>query len=388
MTARCLEPERTDAAGQVWVLDATTAIDTLIFSDSPYWYGLSLEVQQERTDRLVRAAFEFHLENCPLFRAYVEREIGLRGIGSLEEIPLVSTRAFKFSEISSVPASMIEQWYRSSGTSGLTSRVPRDRRSLERLVGSVHSVAGLLGRWDDDGAAVVNLGPGREHVDDVWFQYVMSLIEAIHETDSIIPSSLNDMERIAAACKRRLAEYDDLIIAGPPFYIASVCDFLEERGRPVQGESRITVLTAGGWKRVAGADVDRKAFRAQVRQAFNLTSEAQIRDVFNQVELNSVLFECSVHEKHVPPWVHVAPRDPDTLLPVPDGQLGIMSYLDASCTAFPCFILAEDLGTVVRGKCACGREGVRVDIVRRVETRAAKGCALTMGRLHAARQRQ
>lgn len=384
-TAPSLE---TPPPAQVRLIDATTPIDTLVFEEDPPWYDLPYSTQQSLTDELVRSTFDFHRDNCEIYARYVEQELGSGPLDAIERIPLVSTRVFKFSSVLSVAEDAVEQWYLSSGTSGVPSRVPRDRRSLERLVGSVRSTVGLLDDWHEDGVAVVNLGPGREFVNDVWFQYVMSLIETVYETESIVPGDAESLHRISRLCDERLGQYDNLVVVGPPFHVLSLCESIEARERPVDGGARTTVLTAGGWKRFSGRAIEKPLFRERVRRAFGLASENQVRDAFNQVELNSVLFECSAHEKHVPPWVHAAARDPDTLLPVADGEPGMMSYLDASCTAFPCFILTEDLGVVRRGTCGCGREGVRVEVLRRLESRAAKGCALKMGQIHAAEQRK
>jgi len=81
----------------------------------------------------------------------------------------------------------------------------------------------------------------------------------------------------------------------------------------VAGGTGMTVLTAGGWKRFSGQRIERAVFDPRACAAFGLADESQVRDAFNQVELNTVMIECSAHRKHVPPWLYAAARDPDRL---------------------------------------------------------------------------
>jgi long-chain-fatty-acid---luciferin-component ligase len=376
------------AAEQIVIIDATTAIDDLIFSEDP-WYAIPLGRQLEHSDRLVRESLAYHLEHCPAYRSYYERSGAPGDIGRLDHIdrvPLVSTRLFKLAELCSVRESAVERWYRSSGTTGMPSRVPRDRISLERMVGSVNSSVGLIGTWNEENVAVVNLGPGREHIHDVWFEYVVGLLEAKYRSCSVVPSDENALNRIVGLLRDLLGSFEHVAVVGPPFYALSLCEHLEAHGQTLAGGDQLTVITAGGWKRSADRAIEKVSFRERLRRSLGLTGVRQVRDAFNQVELNTVFFECEAHQKHVPPWVWAEARDPHTLRPMPAGTPGMMSYLDASCTAFPCFLLTEDVGAVQRGRCECGREGTRVDIRRRLESRAAKGCALRIGQIHDARQ--
>lgn len=378
------------AAERVFIIDARTAIDDLIFSEDP-WHALSLHRQLEHSDRLVREALNYHMNHCPSYLAHYERSgapSDVDRIDHIDRIPLVSTRLFKLAELRSVPETAVERWYRSSGTTGMPSRVPRDRISLERMVGSVDSSIDLIAAWDEESLVVINLGPGREHIEEVWFEYVMGLLEAKYHSHSLIPSDTKALDRLVELVRRQLETAEHVVIVGPPFYALSLCEYLESRGQTLAGGDRLTVLTAGGWKRSADRAIEKASFRALLQRRLGLTSERQVRDAFNQVELNTVFFECEAHQKHVPPWVWAEARDPHTLRPATAGSPGMMSYLDASCTAFPCFILTEDVGTVVRGCCECGREGTRVDILRRLESRAAKGCALKIGQIHDARQQR
>jgi len=55
-----------------------------------------------------------------------------------------------------------------------------------------------------------------------------------------------------------------------------------------------------------------------------------------------------------------------------------MSYLDASATSYPSFIVTDDVGEVHEGACPCGRSGTTLQIQRRLVSVAQRGCALTL----------
>jgi long-chain-fatty-acid---luciferin-component ligase len=76
--------------------------------------------------------------------------------------------------------------------------------------------------------------------------------------------------------------------------------------------------------------------------------------------------------------VYPAARDPDRLTVLPPGEVGVMSYLDASATSYPSFIVTEDVGEVSEGSCPCGRAGTTLQVHRRLVTVAQRGCALTL----------
>jgi Acyl-protein synthetase, LuxE len=71
-----------------------------------------------------------------------------------------------------------------------------------------------------------------------------------------------------------------------------------------------------------------------------------------------------------PPWLRVTARDPVTLMPVPDGQIGLLTFFDLANVGSVSAVMTEDLGTVVAG---------RVRLLGRGVAGEARGCALSIG---------
>ena len=361
------------------VVDATTDLDHLIHMEGVH--ELPLTEQRAFRDRFVKDALEFHLANCPPYSRYYAKRVGDADPRSLDlaQIPLIPTSVFKHQEVLSVEASAVQKWCLSSGTQGTRTRLGRDQVTLERLLGSIRAGLELATPWQEHELDIVHLGPDREEAGDVWFMYVMSLTELIFPTQHYVRGGRFDPKGAVERIERLLdLNETDVAIVTTPFQLLNLVEYLEQIDHQLRGGRKLFVFTAGGWKRHTGRMIPRDEFEARVAGGLGLEDRTQIRDVFNQVELNTVMFECSAHRKHVPPWVWAASRDPVTLAPMPHGTTGVLSYLDASATSYPAFMLTDDVGVVQEGTCPCGREGLTMQIERRITRTAARGCALTL----------
>jgi hypothetical protein len=75
-----------------------------------------------------------------------------------------------------------------------------------------------------------------------------------------------------------------------------------------------------------------------------------------------------------PPWLRVTARDPVTLRPVPDGEIGLLTFFDLANVGSVSAVMTEDLGAVERG---------RVCVLGRAAGGEVRGCALGIGQFSA-----
>jgi long-chain-fatty-acid---luciferin-component ligase len=359
-------------------------IDELIFGQRD-WLSMPRAEQDELRVRLIRAAFAHHLERCDKYAGYAERK-GVRqedidDLTSLAAVPQFPTSVFKRGCVTSVPASEVVASFTSSGTSGLRSTVSRDAVSLHRLCGTIRSDSPLffqaLSGVDEHNTVIVNLGPSRQDAGEVWFSYVMALMEQLVPMESHPLTEADWSATVASRLVDLLTHKDRVFLTGPPFAIGDLCRVIEPRGR-LNGGDRLWIITGGGWKAHEQRAVVPEEFRTSLVKVFGLESAEQVRDVFNQVELNTLLVECEHHSKHIPPWVHAFARHPATQAPLPPGHAGILSFSDASANSYPCFIVGEDFGVVDIDACPCGRGGPTLTVQRRIRRSARAGCAGTL----------
>ena len=338
---------------------------------------------------LVHAAWRQQVEGNAAFARFVEAS----GVTRFDDpdlltsaaMPLLPSTLFKREDLSllSVPADAIVKHCLSSGTSGSVSRVERDEPTLLNFITTITSALPALFSLDRTGdyAAIV-LGPSTEEVGDLWFSYVISCLGLMMPTTYCESDSEFEPALAARVIADHVAQGQPYVLIGPPHRILDVCERVEDAGLATS-HPRSYALSAGGWKGLQARSISQAEFRRRVFSALKLERESQVRDNFNMVELNTVLFECEHHRKHLPPWLLVQARDPATNAVLPDGEIGILSFMDAGAISYPCFILGEDFGSVDYSICGCGRSGGTLTITRRMNRVEQRGCALRMSGVRA-----
>ncbi|HEV8559220.1 MAG TPA: hypothetical protein VGR06_22990 [Actinophytocola sp.] len=374
-----------DAARAV-ALTGVAELDRLIF-EQDHWWSLTTREQADLRLRLVAAAVRHHLDRNPDYQRFADVagfDVGeIDDPAALVRVPQLPTPLFKRCDLRSLPAADCSLFVSSGTSSGTRSRVWRDETSLYRLAGSLRPDGDIWGDLfgdvdlDQDGLTV-HLGPSRAGSDGVWISYVMTLIEMFTEIRHYVRDGVLHLALAADDLTAALGRGAFVAVAGPPVFVTELLRHLAERDRPLDAGKRAVVITGGGWKRDGATRLDPAELRELAVRTLGLCSADQVRDVFNQVELNTAFIECEHHNKHVPPWVQVIVRDPRDLSPLPAGATGLLSYLDPSAASFPCFLLAEDLGSVEIDRCPCGRGGTTVRPWRRIDTAAHHGCALRL----------
>jgi len=362
--------------------DGMTRLDATIFNRDD-WDRMPAEESRALRVEAIGDALRHHAENCAPFGKYCAR-LGFDpaaplSADQLTTVPQFPSSVFKTLELCSVPHAEIVHRFESSGTSGLRSRIPRDELTLARLSGSLRGTADIwsdvIGDVDmDDDVFVIHLGPSRRNAGSVWFGYVMSLIELEAETEHLLSNGKVDIGRTAKLVKTALTERRRVLVVGAPFLIEELCHWFEQF--PLDAGNRLFLITGGGWKRHTGKVMSRTQLAELACRTLGLDSTAQVRDIFNQVELNSAFVQCGEGRLHVPPWVEVIVRDPATLRPLPSGCEGLLSYLDPTAHSYPAFFIGEDLGIRDDSPCGCGRTSATIQMVRRLRVTTHEGCAL------------
>lgn len=364
------------------VIGHISSIEPILYGEGDI-YHWTPEQREEFQFEIIRGAFELHFNNCEIFRRFC----CLQGVTPDEvqspfdfhRIPLIPSSMFKSVEIRTGPEERIVKVCCSSGTRGRVSRVPRDDTSLERFIGSIRISADQLLQLRAE-AKVFNLGPGPHETANIWFPYVMSLLNLVRPTENFVSESVFYPKRLLQSLTR-LPKTTQPILVGPPIFFLYFMEFLSRQKISIDlGARRGIVITAGGWKSFTKEQVERDLFVSQCAERLGIQDPANIRDAYNMVELNTVMFECEVGNKHIPPWLAVSSLEPETLTPTRDYEMGLLAFIDPLPTSYPGFILTDDFGRINRATCECGRSGPTMEFCRRVELAEGRGCALTMDR--------
>jgi len=378
---------RLPASGSPGDLDElieTTPANAL-FDEVVGWRGLYAMPRRDRerlTLTLVRQATEHHVEHNRAFRAYCRHSdfepSQLKSPADLERVPLLPSSLFKDRPdvVRSTPDSADVSLTTSSGTQGRLSNVPRDDVTLMRFFAGISGAVREMLGFQNQEHRFFNLGPPAAEDPHLWISYVMAGVGLAFRGDSYVSRGRIQLERLLRDLRRASGRY---ALVGPPSLIMDLVRHLEDRD-PIALPPDSFVITIGGWKRRSGEEIPRPEFEERVVAALGLSGVAKVRDTFNMVELNSILFECEAKRKHAPPWLVIHARDPRTLDALPRGESGILSFVDGSALSYPAFVLSDDVGRVESGTCLCSADGDSAVIERRISSIEARGCARKMDR--------
>jgi phenylacetate-coenzyme A ligase PaaK-like adenylate-forming protein len=138
-----------------------------------------------------------------------------------------------------------------------------------------------------------------------------------------------------------------------------------------------TLIHSGGWKKLESIAVSATEFREQLCKQTKIERCLNFYGMVEQV--GSVFFENSLHYLHTPIYSDIIIRDPITLKPLPDGEVGLIQVLSILPHSYPGHsILTEDLG-VVRGVDSpdAGMKGRYFEVIGRVPKSETRGCSDT-----------
>ncbi|MBO4863973.1 MAG: hypothetical protein J5517_06390 [Eubacterium sp.] len=337
---------------------------------------------KEYTFLEIKKSFEYHYKNCDSYRKYCDlyrfTPDQLNVFDDMNVIPQIPTSIFKSIDVSSVEIESCK-CCKSSGTKGLISKVYRNDETLWSFMNTAVKAIDKLYDFKLDNTIIYNLGPSIGEANDIWFSYATGFLDNVLETHYYMHNGILEYDKFLNDISNSDPEKNTFLL-GPPSIYLKLINYMEEREIKLSLSDKSFVFTAGGWKNRNGDVMTRKSFSALI-DVYLGVNESHLFDIFNQVESNTLLFECKCHNKHVPAGFHVIVRDPVSFEKVEDGKEGVITFLDSSSNSYPAFVITDDIGYVTNG-CECGYKGQVFHYVRRVKTVETKGCAMKMDQIN------
>lgn len=308
----------------------------------------------------------FQLEASPGFRRLV-RARG-RELEALDDVPPVPADAFRLTRVAAFGAELDQLRFFTSGTTGTERGMHAMRRSdtYEQLSLAFGRYA-LLPR--DGSALVVALAPPLDAPPTSSLGYMMARFmqsfdgEPLddHEQSGagLSPSrwllgqngvNLAGLEQAVRSASRARRP---LLVLGTAFALVRLLDELGEARLPLPSGS--VVMQTGGFKGRT-REVSMTELQAGVTAAFQL-GPGRVVGEYGMTELTSQLYEGSIRESALsarqpdarpgtyfePPWLRVTPVDPDSLLPVPEGEIGLARFIDLGNVDSAVSVVTQDL---------------------------------------------
>jgi hypothetical protein len=341
-------------------------------------------------ERIALEVFRHQFETVGAYRRYcVERGAEPDSIRSVDEIPAVSNVAFKYAELAAAGAAQAPDaaTFLTSGTT--QGRERRGRHIVARPdIYRASAIAHLRTMLFPDARrmAFLAMHPMAEAMPESSLSAMISWSVEEFATGAHLAAASRDKVEVAGAiaflgeCEARR---EPVCIMGTTAAFAALFSALSGGGMKLRLAPGSRMMDTGGAK---GQVVPMPASEVIARAGETLgIAPAMVINEYGMTELCSQLYDATSFNcagvsdgqerfKIPPQWLRVTARDPVTLRPLADGEIGLLTFFDLANVGSVSAVMTEDLGFVERG---------RVRVLGRLAGGEVRGCALGIGQFSA-----
>lgn len=298
---------------------------------------------------------------------------GIEAITSASTIPALPTDVFRFSRVASFPDREELLVFRTSGTTS-GARGEHHLRDLSLYDAAARAAAAHALFCGLHEPRLLMLAPRPDQSPDSSLSYMLGRFEEWFGAGRTTWAFTGDaIDSATATAALRQAESDGVrvVILGTSFAFIHYLDELGVDAFSLADGSRI--MQTGGFKG-RSREVSPAEMRKTLGRRFGVPPHAIIAE-YGMTELSSQMYETTLVEPSrprrlwVPGWVRATPVSPETLVAVPDGEIGILRIDDAANVESVCAIQTSDLAR---------RVDDGVEILGRTPDAIPRGCGLAM----------
>lgn len=329
---------------------------------------------------------EFHINNNEKYKKFLEKENfdinNLKNIDDLYKIPLIPTLYFKQSTMYSIDRDSLKWILNSSGTSGNSSEVGFDKKSIyyglragintfryKKLISIIPTNYIVLGYEPND----------KNKMGAVKSAYgTTKLAPALNRTYALIYKD-NKYERNIEGLVKSLYKYSKqnfpVRFVGFPSYIYILLKELKKNNLKFTFNKNSKIIMGGGWKEFSKDEIDKEEFYKLIYEILNISKE-NIFEFYSAVEHPIAYVSCKNNNFHQPIHSKIIVRNPKTFEPVKDGELGLISFITPLVESMPILSIAtDDIGYMYSKKeCGCGIKSPYFKINNRAGVTGIKTC--------------
>ncbi len=335
----------------------------------------------------VKENVRLHTGHCAEYRALLEREAfavdALNSIDDLYRVPVLPTLFLKAHPL----FSMEEKWFliraTSSGTSGMKSRIGIDARSLSygiRMLLKLFSYHHLLSLAPTnyvllgyEPSPTMETGAVKTAHGVTYFAPALHREYALKYRDGTYTPNI---EGVLRALHRYQKQGLPVRLVGFPYFMLVLTKTLEETGCRLNLPPGSKVLLGGGFKQQFAKRVEMRELVERIGDTLGIP-ESGCKEFFSAAEHPVAYCGCARHHFHVPVYSRVIIRDVRTLLPLPYGQPGLLSFVTPIMQSVPFVsVMTDDIAVMHEGKtCGCGIKAPYFELLGRANAQGIKTCA-------------
>lgn len=345
-------------------------------------------IHSPRPERFVSLAidvFRHQFVSVPAYRIHCDAlRVDPRAISSLNQIPMVSTVAFKYADLHA-PDSEETPGALTFLTSGTT--IGRNRRGRHVVarpeIYRASAIAHLRAMLFPDGArmSMLAIHPTMDRMPESSLSTMISwCIEEFGNGVMLCAADRSAVDVAAALTflREAVVKHTPVCILGTTAASAAIFNQLRQCGEKLALPQGSRMMDTGGAKGQLIPLTSREVVEF-AGEVLGIVPDYVINE-YGMTELCSQLYDATALNSNLqvsagdrlkvaPPWMRPAAIDPVTLQPLPDGERGLLGFIDLANVDSVSAVLTEDFGIV---------EGNRVRVLGRAAAGGPRGCALSI----------
>ena len=307
------------------------------------------EIESYQLDRLQKTVE--HCMNSPFYRERFKKEglkpSDIKTLDDLRKIPFTTKQDLRDTYpfgIASVPLDQCVRLHSSSGTTGNPTVILHTQKDLEEWANAVARCLWMVGCRPND--VFQNTSGYGMFTGGLGFQYGAELLGML-----TVPAAAGNTLRQL----KFFTDFGTTVVHAIPSYAARLYEVMQERGIDPRKDTKLRTL-------VIGAEPHSEDTRRRIEEMLGVKAY----NSFGMSEMcgPGVAFECPEQNgMHIwEDYYIVEIVDPDTLEPVPDGEVGELVLTTLKREAMPLLrYRSRDLTRILPGDCPCGRQHKRLD---------------------------
>lgn len=342
-------------------------------------FHLTQAIKEQRLLNKLNELTVWHLENCPEYKAMLNKSSMSSEVKTIEEVPFLPVQLFKLLDLMSIPRENVMKVLTSSRTTGQqVSKIYLDKdtsiaqtktlvevmkpilggKRLPMIILDTKSVLKDRKSFSARGAGILGFSNfGRKHF------YALN----------------DDMSLDVEGLQTYLKEYEGqrILLFGFTFMVWQyVYKEVVTKGLNLDFGNSI-LIHGGGWKKLEDEAVDAKTFNQLLKERLSIQ---EVHNYYGMVEqVGSIFVECTEGYLHAPSYADVIIRNSINFEPLPVGQQGLIQVVSELPRSYPGHsLLTEDLGTIHGiDNCGCGWKGKYFTVSGRIPKAELRGCSDT-----------
>ena len=310
------------------------------------------EIEALQLERLKKTVA--HCMNSPFyqqrFTAAKLKPEDIKTLEDLRRIPFTTKQDLRDTYpfgIASVPLRECVRLHSSSGTTGNPTVILHTRRDLEQWANAVARCLWMVGARPED--VFQNTSGYGMFTGGLGFQYGAETLGML-----TVPAAAGNTKRQI----KFMTDFGTTVVHAIPSYATRIYEVMQQEGVDPRRDTKLKILAIGAEPH---SDEQRKRIEEMLGvKAYNSFGMSEMCGP-------GVAFECQEQNgMHIwEDYYIVEIINPDTLEPVPDGEMGELVLTTLNREAMPLLrYRTRDLTRILPGECPCGRHHRRIDRMR------------------------